>query len=281
MIGSGFLDKLFHLASPEKDRENIWRLRSFLMVEASMKKKTQPVSRAIHDIIVARLGDNGIHSTLFASQSAKIDPVLRLFPCSLFMCTTNDDLDKGRGNDTVCKCVQVKLKSPDSLQWKNWEGRKGQNCFSWWYWVDQIRTLSQPTATTGNTKVFQTEAQDFLVFCPISNKPWLWWPHSLSSECLLVMQFPVNSTVATTGHKLQGMSKDKLIVSFWNYRFAHWIYVILSRVQTLSGLYLCKPLDLHKEFKVQEKLLIQFKQRMKEKESQFLNKRTRSNLGRN
>jgi len=94
-----------------------------LMVEASMKKKTQPVSRAIHDIIVARLGDDGIHSTMFASQGAKIDPVLRLFPGSLFMCTTtNDDRDKGR-NDTVCKCVQVKLKSPDALQWKNCEER--------------------------------------------------------------------------------------------------------------------------------------------------------------
>ena len=61
---------------------------------------------------------------MFASQGAKIDPALRLFPGSLFMITTNDDLDKGPGNVTVCKCVQVKLKSPDALQWKNWEGRK-------------------------------------------------------------------------------------------------------------------------------------------------------------
>ena len=87
-----------------------------LMVEASMKKKTQPVLRAIHDIIVARLGDNDIHSTMFASQGAKIDPVLRLFPGSLFMCTTINDLDKGWGNDTVCKCVQDKLKPPDAHQ---------------------------------------------------------------------------------------------------------------------------------------------------------------------
>ena len=61
---------------------------------------------------------------MFASKGAKIDHALRLSPGSLFMCTINNDLDKGPGNGTVCKCVQVKLKSPDALQWKNWEGRK-------------------------------------------------------------------------------------------------------------------------------------------------------------
>ena len=30
-------------------------------------------------------------------------------------------------------------------------------------------------------------------------------------------QFPVNSNIATTGHKLQGMTKDNLIVQSWNY----------------------------------------------------------------
>jgi len=95
---------------------------------------------------------------------------------------------------------------------------------------------------------------------------------TLSLGNVSITQFAVNSTIATTGHKLQGMSKDSLIVNSWNYRFANWIYVVLSRVRTLSGLYLCKALDLHKQFKVPEKL-IQFEQRMKAKELQFLNKR--------
>ena len=85
-------------------------------------------------------------------------------------------------------------------------------------------------------------------------------------------QFAVNSNVATTGHKLQGMSKDALIVNSWNYGFANWIYVVLSRVRTLSGLYLCAPLDMNKSFKVPDKL-IQFEARMKLRETTFLNKR--------
>ena len=48
-------------------------------------------------------------------------------------------------------------------------------------------------------------------------------------------QFGVKN-IATTGHQLQGMSKDQLIVSSWNYSSKNWIYVVLSRVRTLSGL---------------------------------------------
>ena len=49
-------------------------------------------------------------------------------------------------------------------------------------------------------------------------------------------------------HKLQGMSKDAIIVSSWptgslSAMFKNWEYVVLSRLRTLSGLYLIKPID--------------------------------------
>jgi hypothetical protein len=58
-------------------------------------------------------------------------------------------------------------------------------------------------------------------------------------------QIPANSNDATTGHKLQGMSKNAIIVSSWPTgslaaMFKNWEYVVLSRVRTLSGLYLVK-----------------------------------------
>ena len=84
-----------------------------------------------------------------------------------------------------------------------------------------------------------------------------------------VTQVPVNCNIATTGHKLQGTSKDSLIVNSWSYGFANWVYVVLSRVRTRSGLILNKKLDLKKTFKVPDKLL-QFEERMKEKETQYL-----------
>ena len=45
-------------------------------------------------------------------------------------------------------------------------------------------------------------------------------------------QIPANSNDATTGHKLQGMSKDVIIVSSWptgglSLMFKNWEYVVL------------------------------------------------------
>ena len=69
-------------------------------------------------------------------------------------------------------------------------------------------------------------------------------------------QFGVKN-IATTAHQLQGMSKDQLIASSLNYSSKNWIYVVLSRVRTLSGLYLCQPLDELRPFPIDDKLLVE------------------------
>ena len=69
-----------------------------------------------------------------------------------------------------------------------------------------------------------------------------------------IRQYGVLVNIATTGHKLQGMSKDNVIVVSWFYGVKNWVYVVLSRVRTLSGLYLFKPLDPKKYHKQDNKL---------------------------
>ena len=71
---------------------------------------------------------------------------------------------------------------------------------------------------------------------------------------LKVEQFGILVNVGTTGHKLQGMSKDIIIVADWYYSVHNWAYVVLSRVRTLNGLYLLKPLDPDKYFKSDHRL---------------------------
>ncbi len=68
-----------------------------------------------------------------------------------------------------------------------------------------------------------------------------------------MIRIPANSNDATTGHKLQGMSKDVIIVSSWPTgslaaMFKNWEYVVLSCVRTLYGLYMVKPIDMNKSF---------------------------------
>ena len=90
-------------------------------------------------------------------------------------------------------------------------------------------------------------------------------------------QIPANSNDATTGHKLQGMSKDAIIVSSWPTgglaaMFKNWEYVVLSRVRTLSGLYLIKPIDMDKSFQPSPQLA-SYMDRIRKFEKDMLEKR--------
>ena len=55
-------------------------------------------------------------------------------------------------------------------------------------------------------------------------------------------QFPFISNNCTTGHKLQGCSLETLLVNDWWYH-GNWVYVVLSRIRTLKGLYLREKLS--------------------------------------
>ena len=92
-------------------------------------------------------------------------------------------------------------------------------------------------------------------------------PKKAKRKCRVkVKQFPVNLNDATTGHKLQGMSKDMLIVNQWMFTQG-WPYTNLSRVRRLDGLFLTN--ELNPNIKQREEAihlsreLIQFEKRMR------------------
>ena len=78
-----------------------------------------------------------------------------------------------------------------------------------------------------------------------------------------ILQFPVNNDLATTGHKLQGMTKKFIIVSQLNYSTVNWIYVVLSRVTKLSGLFLLHPIKPNFNPKPTKLLVNEWKQQQK------------------
>ena len=77
-------------------------------------------------------------------------------------------------------------------------------------------------------------------------------PHNIATTKIKfgcsMTQFPINVNDGTTGHKLQGMSKDYLIIASWpsGGLFRNWEYTVLSRVRTLDGLFLSCPIDMRK-----------------------------------
>jgi hypothetical protein len=90
-------------------------------------------------------------------------------------------------------------------------------------------------------------------------------------------QIQANSNNATKGYKLQGISKDVIVITSWPtgrlaLMFKNWEYVVLSRVRTLSGLYLIHPIDMEKSFKPSEELK-QYMEYARREEATMLEKR--------
>ena len=68
-----------------------------------------------------------------------------------------------------------------------------------------------------------------------------------------LLQVALLSNDATTGHKLQGQTKENLVISVWSRR-RNWNYVALSRVKTRFGLYLVSPLPYTVDFSIHQDL---------------------------
>ncbi len=92
-----------------------------------------------------------------------------------------------------------------------------------------------------------------------------------------MIQIPANINDATTGHKIQGMSIDVIVVSSWPTgglatMFKNWEYVVLSHVHKLSGLYLVEPIDMDKSFKPSSELK-KYIENARRKETDILEKK--------
>ena len=68
-------------------------------------------------------------------------------------------------------------------------------------------------------------------------------------------QLPLIPNNATTGHKLQGQTKENLVISVWSRR-RNWNCVALSRVTTIDGLFLVSPLPYDTDFSIPDDLRV-------------------------
>ena len=227
-----------------------------------------------------------------------------------------------RGNGTLCRVLGVQMKeNPKSYKWKNYYGKKVWSVNADDIeWVEcehvnktnlisqlelQINELKQQLELPQNNneskiqtakskledlnnklskeligRRFKLEPEQFSP--EVTVKHYETSSKKVAFRCKL-KQIPANSNDATTGHKLQGMSKDAIIVSSWPTgglaaMFKNWEYVVLSRVRTLSGLYLVKPIDMDKSFKPSPHLasymdkIRKFEEDMLEKRKQAISK---------
>ena len=87
---------------------------------------------------------------------------------------------------------------------------------------------------------------------------------------VIMHQLPINANIATTGHKLQGMSKKIIVVTEWG-TFTNWVYVVLSRVTTLQGLFILKKFNTKNLASLTvPQDLINFENAMRQKQQDFI-----------
>ena len=120
----------------------------------------------------------------------------------------------------------------------------------------KIDTLKSRLSTIMNYRKFKLKPEQ----CSpkVSIKQFSNSTRKIEFQCKM-KQFQIISNDATTGHKLQGISKDLIVITSWPTgglaaMFKNWEYVVLSRVRTISGLFLIKPIDMDKSFKPSEEL---------------------------
>ena len=130
---------------------------------------------------------------------------------SVHMVNTNKYLKKKHiGNSSQCKCKAVKLKASARPVWKNCDGYKVYTVSI--QDVEYVDFYHYPKPPKGASAIFRLKPErvGMTINFPLSS-------HSkgitIKLGKLKVTQVPVNCNIATTGHKLQGMSKDALLVN--------------------------------------------------------------------
>ena len=166
------------------------------------------------------------------SRSNRCDPFLCLFDGCEVMTINNDDVKNGFANGTQARFRKVCLKPNEETVPIKVNG----------YWVHSIN-ISQVDyivlewtggIRTGTFRV-KPKRNRFRVTYPV-----LMLDRKMTIKTSMdITYFPIHINHATTGHKLQGKSLLQLVIAEWK-RASNWVYVVLSRVTRLEGLYLTK-----------------------------------------
>ena len=247
-------------------------------IQSSKRRgEDNPMTSFLRNRIISSCGDAKIMKT---TDKKHIDPALCLYEGARFICVTdNSSLNEKvpRGNGTMCRFRSLKLK-PDaqSCTIKSINGKlvRTVNATDVEYIecevIDnsrhisylenkleklkrkkkknkqKIRELHMQIKLERSKKIFHMPpiTCETNVRCPINS----YAPEALFKATMT--QFPINLADAVTGHKLQGRTLDKVIVTAWPNMaiMKNWEYTVLSRVKSRKGLYLFDKLDIHKSY---------------------------------
>ena len=221
------------------------------------KTNGKPFGPSARHILWSQCKDTDV--TTGGKKSKKyVDPFLKLYNYIPMMFTENTDVPNGEANGTLCFLVKIYLiegVTEDDFELINIDG-------FWVRTIDASKVDYLLCRFAQSDKQFKVRAQmnQCSISMPIELIPGMKTRHPVSAN---MNRFPVLTNHVTTGHKLQGQTKENLLVSAWYYGKI-WAYVVLLRVRRLSGLFLRTELDPSHDFSLDPRL-VRMLSRMKHK----------------
>ena len=179
-------------------------------------------------------------------MEGRFTPMLRLYPGSPLMMTRNRDVGNCLANGSQGTCAGVKLKRGRQAHYRRVNNFNVKCAYA--SEVDHVQWEINHDGRTKIVKIEPVEYQSLKADFPLP-EPLRHDKLQKAKVFLRATQIPLISNNATTGHKLQGASLSDLYVPTWSYA-VNWPYVLMSRVRTLNGLFLGRPLDATKDFSV-------------------------------
>ena len=152
------------------------------------------------------------------------------------MFNTNKYIDIGLANGTPMKVVSVNLKHGAQRDIQSWSRHRVYTVG-----INDVDSITCSVQVEDSTKLVDIVPENVstILKVPIASG------HSRTYFPIKLKQFPFVSNVSTTGHKLQSVSLDNLIVYEWPRckDLLNWVYVVLSQVCTIQGLFLVAPFE--------------------------------------
>jgi len=168
-----------------------------------------------------------------SSDMKRVDPCLKLYPGCPMMFTENLSVTNGQANGSRVNLLNVNIKPGE--QYIPIKLECGATIRG--YKANQISSLRVKHEVDDMCpQEFEIESTSYKFRTRFETHG------DLMNVRMSGTQFPIISNSCTTGHKLQGVTVEALLVNNWEYK-QNWAYVVLSRVKTMSGLYLRVPLS--------------------------------------
>jgi hypothetical protein len=184
------------------------------------------------------------------STSLRIDPMLKLYSGCPLMVSENIHVRAGVANGTQATFQSLVLKCGNTVSRTTVDGIEIDCVFA-----SQVSHLLLKQHGTGNQSTFKLEPKKYSFTANYPTPEAFRTGRSKTEKIKMsAIQLPLISNNATTGHKLQGASKDAIYIARFTYGIRNWPYVVLSRVRTRRGLFLREPLDPSENFGSDPKL---------------------------